>query len=143
MSQFYVGVASNALPPDVATSYVTDQGTATPIGNVLNIITGNSTQNAGATVLFTGSGNTVQLDVSDENGNTFLGLNSGHVLLGAGNTAFGVNTLADINNAVSNTAIGASCLSACTNGFANTVVGQSAGEFVVRGSYNNLIGYSA
>lgn len=143
MSQFYVGVASNALPPDVATSYVTDQGTAVPDGNILNVTSGFSGQNAGATTLFTGTGNTVQLEVSDENGNTFLGRNSGHLLLGAGNTAFGVNTLFFIDNAVSNTAIGAACLQSCSTGFANTAVGESAGQFVATGSYNTLIGYSA
>jgi hypothetical protein len=59
MSQFFVGVTDSSLPPDVAESFVTDVGTATPAAHVLNIIGGQSASNTVAGIQFTGSGPTV------------------------------------------------------------------------------------
>ena len=37
MSQFFVGIQSGAIPPSVPTSFITDNGTAIPAGNILNV----------------------------------------------------------------------------------------------------------
>lgn len=57
MSQIFKDIASN-IPPSIATSYVTDSGTAVPLANVLKILgTANQTGTSG-------SGNTVTIALS-------------------------------------------------------------------------------
>ena len=59
MSQFFVNVSDKNLPPDVATSYVTDSGTAVPALNILNVLGG-----TGATT--SGSGSTITINVKTD-----------------------------------------------------------------------------
>jgi hypothetical protein len=58
MSQIYLTLSSGVIPPSIATSFVTNSGTATPTANVLNIL---GTTVAAGTIpfQFTGTGNTV------------------------------------------------------------------------------------
>jgi len=54
---------SSPVPPEVATSYVTDSGTAIPAANILNVPGNTTTANVSNGIQTTGSGNnlTVQL----------------------------------------------------------------------------------
>ena len=54
MSQIYVPTSSTNLPTNVPTSFVTNSGTAIPVGNILNVL-----GNLGLTT--SGSGNTVTI----------------------------------------------------------------------------------
>lgn len=65
MSQFWQGVTAGALPPSVATSFVTDSGTATPAANILNILTNDTTANNDNGITDIGSGNTVTIELTN------------------------------------------------------------------------------
>ena len=55
-------ITQGVLPPSVATSYVTNSGTAIPVANVLNVL-GQSIASGSTPVHTTGAGNTVTVDV--------------------------------------------------------------------------------
>src|SRR4026209_1148099 len=61
MSQFYQGTTSGSLPPSVPTSFPTDNGTATAVGNVLNVLTKDTVSNFDNGITDTGSGNTITI----------------------------------------------------------------------------------
>jgi hypothetical protein len=65
MSQFYVGVTAGSLPPSVPTSFVTDNGTAIPVGNILNILANETNVNNDNGIQTIGSVNTVTVQLTN------------------------------------------------------------------------------
>ncbi len=104
--------------------FVTDSGSAIESVGTINIITNNATQDAGATVLFSGATDTIQLEVSDANNNTIIGAGSGNGTISGSN----------------NTVLGTQCALALTSGSSNIFIGRQAGSLVTTGTGNFLCG---
>jgi len=133
----------------VAISFPTDSGTATPSAGVLNIIAGISSKNCGATVEFTGSGNTVELHLTsnDVAENTLLGQLCGQFLTsGTCNTGLGASALNSNPSGISgsfNTAVGFEAGFDITAGMANTALGAQSLQNGHPGNYNISIGFES
>ena len=129
----------------VADSFVTDSGTATPSAGVLNIIAGLSTFNCGATVEFTGSGNTVELSVTGGiSQSTLIGALCGqHNSTGENNTGLGYGALNSGGPGLTgsqNTGVGSSCLFDLQAGEGNCAFGFEAIRNGIPGNFNIAIG---
>ena len=126
-----------------ASTFPTDNGTATQSGGTLNIIANIATLNAGSTVSFSAPGSTdiVQLNVTDGSGNTIIGLNSGNAgISGSNNTVLGSNSATTSFSGNSNVVIGADSGIALNVGSGNTIVGHATGTSLTNGSNNTFIG---
>jgi hypothetical protein len=128
-----------------------DTGSATG-----STITFNANTNCGASVKFVASGSTVDLEVTDANSNTCIGLDCGsdngsyNTIIGAfaggsatnaqENTGVGYQVLADITaNGDSNVAIGYESLRQITTGSGNTCIGGGSGTNYTSSESNNII----
>lgn len=117
-----------------------DNGSVT--GSIISLL---ATPNAGSSVVFDGSGTTMNLEVTDARSNTFIGNIAGNkTLTGSANTSLGANeNLGLLTSATANTAIGqASCVRLTSGGF-NTFVGSTTAQNIVTGARNTGIGYQA
>ena len=144
------------------TSFSTDSGTATPSGGVISIEANNAALNAGSSVLFTGGGNAVILNVTDINGNTIIGMGSGNSSIngstntgvgspvfqsltsGTNNSAFGSGALDSLADASNNSAFGQGALQQLSTGNGeNVAIGLDAGFQLTSGASNTLVGFAA
>jgi hypothetical protein len=124
----------------LASTFDGDSGTATPSGGVLNIIAGVSSQNCGSTVEFTGSANTVTLNVTDANNNTIIGKLAGNTVTGVDNTGIGYESLQGLSTGSYNTALGFQSLNAISIGQVNVAIGYRAMAQATSGQNNVAIG---
>ena len=103
-----------------------------------------STRDCGSTILFNGSGTTLELDVSDASANTLMGQLCGNLTTtGSANTGFGVNVLNAVTNASFCCGFGLSALNACTSGAANTGIGAQALQVSSTSPFNTACGAGA
>ena len=114
----------------VATSFLTDAGTAQPSSGIITVSGGPLALTSGSSVSFGGVGSTVTLNLSDGNSNTILGTLSGNTgLVGIGsqfNSVLGSQSLVNIAGGNSNTCLGA----------------LTGGNYTGSESNNILIGYN-
>lgn len=68
MSQIWKSSTSSPSPPDVPTEFVTDDGSATPAANILNIFAASSSANNVNNIVTTGSGDTVSIILTNQFG---------------------------------------------------------------------------
>lgn len=91
-----------------------------------------------------GGGNLFQLNVTDANRNTLIGLGAGNLTLtGTDNTGLGYHTFLNITSGIQNCAVGGATLSALTSGTRNTAVGEVSMLGVVTGEDNSCFGYQS
>jgi hypothetical protein len=120
----------------VADTYQTDSGVAVPAADVLNIIAGNSALNCGSTVEFTGSGNTVLLNVSNlTSNNTIIGAASGNLAIsGTHSVGLGIGVLPALTSGVQNLCLADASGQAMTTGSRNVLAGTSSGAAMTSSS---------
>ncbi len=132
-----------------------DSGSIT--GSTVTIYANNAGNICGSSVLFSNSGTTSTLQVTDSNFNTIIGLSAGKAGItgsdnvglgrwallsltsGTQNVALGYSTLANVTSHSANVAVGYTCLSNAL-GSNNTAIGNAAGVLLSGGSDNILIG---
>jgi hypothetical protein len=148
-------MGSQAIPSTGITTIAGDSGTATG-----STVTFNANSNAGASVTFSASGSTVDLNVTDGSNNIFIGSGAGSATPGNSSTAVGYQALSSINSGGNfsaafgyqalksvvtnnaNSAFGAFALTACT-GPGNNAFGASAAAHITSGQQNCIFGDAA
>lgn len=121
-----------------------DTGSATAAAGTIDVIAGTSAQNCGSSVSFHGSGSTLELNVTDANDNTIIGLQSGNATLtGTTNVALGNTAAVALTTGTANVALGSGSGHGLTTGSNNVFVGTDAGETITTGASNIIMGLSA
>lgn len=123
-----------------AEEFDTDNGTATEVAGVLNIIADTATQHAGSSVSFSGSGNTVLFNVTDVINNTIIGIGSGNATLtGQNNTVLGSTSLPLVTTGGSNVVVGGTSASSLTTGQRNVIIGAVTGNNYTGAESSNIL----
>ena len=121
-----------------------DGDTGSITGSTVTIYAHNSIQGCGSTVLFSNTGTTSTLNVSDVSANTLLGSSTGNATLSGGdNTGFGSSVLSALTSGSLNTCIGANVGTNITSGASNVGLGNGALGALVSGNDNTAIGINA
>ena len=120
-----------------------DSGSIT--GTTVKIYANNAGNACGSSVLFSNSGTTSTLQVTDGSNNTFIGLSAGNLSGGSGgsNCGFGNNALTSLTTGTLNSALGVSSMFSLLNGSHNTAQGVSSLDQITSGGYNTAVGYHA
>jgi hypothetical protein len=137
------GVAPTFQAP--ASGSVTIAGDSGSIsGSSLKIYADQVGNNAGASVSFSNSGTTSTLNLSDGNGNVFLGNGAGiSGLAGAINIGIGSSALGSLTSGTYNVGIGNSSLALETSGGDNIAIGKGCLSSSDGGNYNTALGVQA
>jgi hypothetical protein len=121
-------------------------GIATIDGDVGSVtgstVTFNANSNSGSSVVFSGSGTTMDLKVTDSDNNTIVGGGAGNSSPGHFNTCFGNFTGTNLSSSPFNTLVGYAAGFSISSGDHNTVFGANTGPGS-GGTYNIIMGLSA
>lgn len=121
-----------------------DTGMALPSAGIINVIAGTSTQHSGSSVSFSGTGNTLTLNLTDSHSNTIIGNTSGNnSITGSDNVVMGVGSGTALTTGDSNVVIGGLAATSMTGGAQNIFIGHRAGAAAVATTNNVFIGYDA
>jgi hypothetical protein len=121
-----------------------DTGMALPSSGIINVIAGTSSQHSGSSVSFSGTGNTLTLNLTDAHSNTIIGNGSGNSsITGTDNVVLGVGSGTAITTGTSNVIIGGLAATSMTGGDQNIIIGHRAGAAAVATTNNVFIGYDA
>jgi hypothetical protein len=121
-----------------------DGDTGSVTGSTITIFANQAANNCGASVLFSNSGSTSTLNVTDISNNTFIGTTCGNTTLsGNSNIGLGSNILSVLTTGSNNNALGRNNLNLCTTGNNNSAFGSAALDFLVTGSDNIGLGNAA
>lgn len=132
------GFVSSTPGPSVIT-IDGDSGSAT--GNTIDLVTGNATNNSGASIAFVAAVSTVTLNLTDASQNTLVGKLSGNATLsGVNNTAFGYATGHALTSGNSNNFFGKEAGTLVSSGGANNLFGTLSGTSLTTGSDNVFMG---
>lgn len=102
-----------------------DTGSIT--GSTVTIYANNATQNSGSSVLFSNTGTTSTLNVTDGNQNTLIGLSAGNATV-TGNSSTGLGNLA---------------LNALSSGTQDTMIGAQSGQLITTASDCVGVGFNS
>jgi len=136
--------SANAITIDSLGVTTINGDTGSVTGSTITLEAGVSTQNCGSTVLFSGSGTTMTMEVTDASNNTILGkLGGNSSISGNGGTGFGYAVFQNLSSGIQNTALGYASMNTADGSY-NTCVGALTGyNLNSTANQNTLIGYNS
>ena len=144
----YVLTANTGAPPSWQASSagsITVTGDSGSLsGSTITLYTDNAALNCGSTVLFSNTGTTSTLNVTDLSNNTLLGSHCGTLTLsGSNNCGYGAGCLNNLTSGHGNCGFGENALNAATSGFSNIAIGNNALQSLINSNSSIAIGATA